>query len=262
MCLIIFWPPLKTVALLLSILPNPRGPAPAGSPNRGITDPILDVPKKRSQRCWWNRNTRPIAELIALGATVAIWAIAQPLDLHVPVLAGLVTAWTTYFIIRAWRRPGLLRDWGVLSSAWGHAARLHTTAAVLALVVVAALGAAQGTLTVPPHIWFIILVYPAWAWCQQFILQNAFVANAGCLGIPRKLLPIAGGIAFGGAHLPDLPLAGLTMMGGLLWTWLFLRAPNLWLLALSHAVVGTLAFLWVLGRDPLMEYPTVLEWLG
>ena len=45
---------------------------------------------------------------------------------------------------------------------------------------------------------------------------------------------------FAAAHLPNLPLAGLVFAAGLGWSRLYYSRPNLMLLALSHAVLGTL----------------------
>ncbi len=205
---------------------------------------------------------RAVWELAGIGLTSLIWFFAQRMGQHVPVLAILVALWVSYFLVRAWRHPTLLRTWGILPREWRHDLRIHAKATLVALLVIAVLGLAQGTFTIPRHAWFILIVYPGWAWCQQFLLQNVVVGNAARLGVQRGRLPLVGGLAFGAAHLPDLPLAGLTMLGGLLWTWLWLRAPNLWVLALGHTVLGIGAFVWVLGRNPLSEYPQVLQWLG
>jgi membrane protease YdiL (CAAX protease family) len=88
---------------------------------------------------------------------------------------------------------------------------------------------------------------------QEFALQGLLARNLRLAGLPEAAVVAAAGLAFGAAHLPDLPLAGMTAAVGVLWTWAFRRRSNLWILALSHAWLGTLAFYWVLGRDPWLE---------
>lgn len=41
-------------------------------------------------------------------------------------------------------------------------------------------------------------------------------------------------------HLPNAPLMGITFLGGLIWAWIFYEKPNLLLLGVSHAIIGTI----------------------
>lgn len=211
---------------------------------------------------WIILKRRALMELVGGGLTLAIWLGAEATGTKLIVLAILVAIWTGYFTGRAVRHPILWREWGIIVHGWGRALRWHGGAALAAFVVVATIGAFRTGFGVPDYAWVLILLYPPWALCQQFILQVAVVANAATLGVPRPWLPLVGMIVLGSAHLPDLPLAGLTALGGLLWTWLWLRAPNLWLLALGHAFIGSFAFIWVLKRDPLLEFPQIISWLA
>jgi membrane protease YdiL (CAAX protease family) len=51
-----------------------------------------------------------------------------------------------------------------------------------------------------------------------------------------------------------LALVALCALAGVAWTILYLRRPNLWVLAASHAVLGTLAYYWLLERDPWAQF--------
>lgn len=209
----------------------------------------------------WTPRRRAVGELAAAAGTVGAWVAAEALGLKVWALP-LLAVWAVYLVARAVRRPDLWVEWGLRPTGWRHGLAWHGGAMVAALSVVAAVGAVRASLALPTHAWVLLLLYPPWALCQQFVLQNVVVANAAVVGIKRAWLPFLGMLLFGAAHLPDLRLAGLTALGGLLWTGLWLRARNLWLLALGHAAVGTFAFLWVLGRDPLLEFPELAAWLG
>jgi membrane protease YdiL (CAAX protease family) len=53
--------------------------------------------------------------------------------------------------------------------------------------------------------------------------------------------------------VPEIPLMLTTFGLGLVYIPLYLRYRNLWPLGLYHGWLGTLFYLWVLGRDPWVE---------
>jgi membrane protease YdiL (CAAX protease family) len=50
---------------------------------------------------------------------------------------------------------------------------------------------------------------------------------------------------FGVIHLPNPVLFGLTFVGGVIWAWIYQRVPNLFALALSHALASITLALFV-----------------
>ena len=54
-----------------------------------------------------------------------------------------------------------------------------------------------------------------------------------------------------GSHAPDWPIMALTLPVGLLSIEHYRRWPNLWVLGTAHALLGTFAYYFLLGRDPL-----------
>ncbi len=99
----------------------------------------------------------------------------------------------------------------------------------------------------------LLALYPAWAFAQQFCFQVVLREALTALRTPRALAIAAIAVLFSAVHAPDWPLAGLTLGAGAVWAWLYGRLPNLPALSLSHAVLGSLAYVWVLGRDPVAE---------
>ena len=92
--------------------------------------------------------------------------------------------------------------------------------------------------------------YVPWALLQQWVLLGYLntrlrkgIAPTGVLGIPAPIVAtLLTALAFGAMHAPNLPLALLTAVGGAVSGWLFLRdrSRNLLLIALAHALAGTL----------------------
>ena len=84
-------------------------------------------------------------------------------------------------------------------------------------------------------------LYAVWALGQQAIFQFYFLGRLQ-RGLPRLPVPaliLLNGCAYGLVHLPDVRLAALTSVAGVVWTRVYYRDRLLLPLALSHALLGT-----------------------
>ncbi len=76
-----------------------------------------------------------------------------------------------------------------------------------------------------------------WGLVQQYVLQGFVNRRAEIVWGQgwRSILLVA--IVFGGLHLPNPWLTGVTFVGGLIWAAVYQKAPNLFALAVSHSVM-------------------------
>ena len=120
---------------------------------------------------------------------------------------------------------------------------------LLSLFVLVALGYKWGSLGMPAspgwrHIqnysWLIW-----WALLQQYALQAIINRQAQIIwGQGFRSITIVG-LIFSMLHLPNAVLMVATLAGGIIWAYVYQRAPNLFALALSHSIM-TVALVWAL----------------
>jgi membrane protease YdiL (CAAX protease family) len=140
-------------------------------------------------------------------------------------------------------------------------ARLTVKILGLPLAALALLASAQPPPPLPKLI-FGLFGYPLWAFAQQYALQS-FIANRlrEAFGPRPILVSTAAGVLFALIHLPNPMLMSFSLVGGAVFTWIFLKTPHLVPLALAHAAAGfLLSVLFQAQYAAMMVGPAYLRW--
>jgi membrane protease YdiL (CAAX protease family) len=202
----------------------------------------------RSRRAW---NLLVITVFALLGAANVVQDVIGFSKLWIigPGLASVVA----YLGLARPPAEGRWRSWGV---RWDNAGAALAGYGSSTLVLGAGMLGSALAMGRPPRFGtfgLLAAVYPVWAFAQQFCFQVVLREAADGLGIPDRAKIAGIAILFAAVHAPDVPLVGLTLAMGAAWTWMYGKVPNLPALALSHGILGSATYLWVLGRDPLAE---------
>jgi hypothetical protein len=175
-------------------------------------------------------------------------------SLHIPkrwsfLVAGAALLGYVVYLIR--RRP---HTWHELGFRRDNLAAGLIPIGVCTLVVGAglvAVAAAQGRLVWQPTMLVLLALYPLWALAQQFAFQGLFYRGLRVLVRFPLLQVFLTAAAFASVHFGNSTLLALTFAAGIMWSLLYRRWPNLWLLAGSHSVLAALAYPLVLHDAPL-----------
>ena len=145
-----------------------------------------------------------------------------------------------------------LRDLGFTARHFGRALLLLAIPMLIGAALLVAIGYFAGSLQSKSRSWTILIFLPLWGLMQQYILQAFIYRRLRFILVPEQLSPnenawrvrlaiFSAAVLFALVHAPNLPLMALSLTGGLIWSWVYERAPNLFALGLSHCLMSAVA---------------------
>ena len=171
--------------------------------------------------------------LLVLGLLeLVFWTPRSPL--HTGLIVTLIGS-VLWFGLRGRNREELGLRWPTRSGTVLMLAVGCAVAAAIPLVVVARGHPIPANTDWPKlnNLW----PYVVWAVGQQFLLQSYFYVRFEQLRGGRAAIVVSS-VLFALLHLPNLPLTGLTLVGGLFFTEMFRTYRSLYPLAIAHALMG------------------------
>jgi uncharacterized protein len=252
---------MRFVLLLVFLVATSSGSAlaqsPLASPGASGVGLAWTVPINRAtQHGASGPSRRALLEMSAVALTGVGHLAFSELDASAVYIPLVMSAWGGYVYHRARTEPEFLREIGFTSEGLGGAFRDASLLAGGALALMAAYGAAQGSLALDADMIPLLALYPAWGLVQQLLVQGFVAGNLadapGWSLSPYVVTPVTAAV-FASVHLPNLGLTAGTFALGLGYTPIYLRHRNLWPLGLYHGWLGVFYYFWFLEQNPWRE---------
>ena len=190
-------------------------------------------------------RTVTMLEVASVISSVLLIAwVLNPLQLQQRWLEAIPGALALLLMIHSHRLHGeTLAVLGFTSKHFGRALKLLLLPMFITSALLLGIGYVTNSLNFGPRFWLSLIALPLWGLTQQYILQGFIYRRLKLiLGEARKTTTIfLAAFLFALVHAPNLPLMLLTLIGGIVWTQVYARAPNLLALGLSHAIMSAIA---------------------
>ncbi len=138
-----------------------------------------------------------------------------------------------------WRDRGAWRDWGLTHERFGRAANLLVIPTAVMLAVPLLVGHfVTGGEGDPGRLAVALATYPLWAFLQLLVFQVFVVRRLKVLGASSASIVLVAAGTFTLVHWPNGVVMAACFGGALVWTTVYLRAPNLYAVALSMGLAA------------------------
>jgi len=196
-----------------------------------------------------------LSELAAVVASIllAVWVIVPlyPSNRFMMIPSAIAAIGIVVYSMRV--RGEAVKDVGISTHAFMPALRLLIIPLVVAVVVFGGVSLSTNTFRWETLAWYKLITLPAWGILQQFVLQGFVYRRIRSLvESPNHAIGWTA-ILFSLVHLPNFPLMLLTLVGGLVWTWVYSKAPNIIAIGISHGLLSLL----VMATMPKRLLPTL-----
>ena len=173
-----------------------------------------------------------------------------------PFIVVSIVGWTVYVISQSKQTKGILAYWGFRVDNFRTIAFKLLPFGTIAIITFFIIGYQRNTINLSWHIIPILIFYPIWGTIQQFLVVGLVAGNLQQLKVNRPgevFITTITATLFALVHYPDYWLIAGTFVLALLYTYIYLRNRNVYVLGLFHGWLGGLFYYTIVGRDPFAE---------
>jgi len=172
------------------------------------------------------------------------------------------TCWIGYITWRIRHHPALPAYWGFTKKGFSESLRWILPFAVVSIIAFYIYGSITNALLFNWHILPVLVSYPCWGIIQQFLIIGLIIRNLADYDgkkIPKVLIILIATTLFAIVHYPVILLVAGTFVLALLYSLVYWKHGNLWVLGLFHGWLGGFFYFFVLGRDPWLEFLAAIQ---
>ncbi len=192
------------------------------------------------------------SDICVVSGCSAVYIVASvrglPIGWIVTIVVGMLTV---YFLCVLRPRSDTWRDYGFRADNFWQAGWRVGVWTLGAAVVLVLVSRSLGNSFSRPELLLLLPLYPVWGILQQFVFQGILHRALMICITRRNLALLTNSVMFAAVHIEDWRVVGLTLVAGLCWSWFYQRWPNIWVLGISHGLLGGLAYPLLLGQNTL-----------
>lgn len=206
---------------------------------------------------------RPISDKVRLLEIFAVvitgigkFIFMDYLNWRLPYVIVAILGWSGYVYYRYKKDKNVLKDWGFRSDNFKPVIKLILPFAVISILSFFIIGYVQGTINITWHIVPLLITYPIWGSIQQFLTIGLLAGNLKdfkTIKLKKSLIILITAIFFSVVHYPSVWLMIGTFILALIYSYIYLKAKNIYVLGLFHGWLGALFYYTVVDQDPFAD---------
>ena len=198
-----------------------------------------------------------LLEVLAVVLTgVGKFIFMDYLDWRLSFVLTAIMFWTFYVLYRYKKNKEILKDWGFRFDNFKQVLILVLPFTIVSILSFFVIGSFQRTINLTWHIIPLLITYPIWGVIQQFLIIGLFAGNLNDLKsikLKKSSIIIITALFFSVVHYPSFWLIIGTLILALFYSYVYLKAKNIYVLGLLHGWLGALFYYTVVNQDPFAD---------